>query len=118
MVAIITAIPRPHCFRYEPSWSPLPNFYTLITGIWSQPAPRSGANPDQAFVAKLKCCRQECKKWHKQLRPCAQRKQDCRAVIVALDLLEEERRMTGPERTLRQLVSDELHLTIREAALY
>lgn len=118
LVTISTTVPRPNCFRYESAWSLRPEFKTLIRSVCSQPLPQAGMDPGQRIVAKHKRCLLESKKWHKRSKPAAMRARDCRAIIIVVDLLEEERCLTVPKRTLCQLASDELDLAIKEEALY
>ncbi|KAK1609018.1 hypothetical protein QYE76_032691 [Lolium multiflorum] len=50
--------------------------------------------------------------------PCSQREQDCRLLINLIKLLEEGRLLTHPEKLLRSLTMDALHLSIKENSLY
>jgi hypothetical protein len=52
------------------------------------------------------------------ISPCAQKEKDCRLLINLLDLLEEGRSLSPPERRLRSLTLDALHLFIKEKATY
>lgn len=56
-----------------------------------------------SFCRFAKECRQFCRAWSRRLPPLHQREIDTKALINALDLLEEQRPLTSPESTLRRL---------------
>ncbi|CAN6205967.1 unnamed protein product [Urochloa humidicola] len=97
-----TRIPRSCCFRFENAWLQRPDFRPMMLSSLAQPSVGPVA---KAFVSRLKHCRRDCRLWAKRLRPMEQLENDSRALLCALDLLEEERPLSNAEAILRQKTS-------------
>ena len=115
LVNVTTAIPRPSCFRYDRSWSFHEEFRHLIANSRGS---FSHHDPAKRIVGRLKKCHKKCKLWVRRISPHRQRERDCKAIIDALDLLEEERPLGGAEAHLRTLAIDSLELAIMEKVAY
>ena len=61
------------------------------------------------FVQMLKHCRGACRSRAKRLLPLAQRENDTKILIDALDLLEEQQKLNSNEQELRRVAIQGLH---------
>ncbi|KAF8658077.1 hypothetical protein HU200_059542 [Digitaria exilis] len=93
-------------FWFENSWIHYKTFRDQLNAVID--SPYSG-HLSKSFVARLKACRKACRSWAQRIRPLDQREHDTKALLDALDWLEELRSLTRPEATLRRLACEGLH---------
>ncbi|KAF8672185.1 hypothetical protein HU200_049753 [Digitaria exilis] len=115
LVNVSTRIPRPSCFRYDRSWSLHEEYRELIRGRWNT---TTSHDPAKRITSRLKLCRRLSKDWNCRIGSHAHRERDCKAIIDALDLLEEERVLSPAESHIRALAADSLSLSIKEKVAY
>jgi hypothetical protein len=111
LVNITTSIPRPNCFRYDRAWALHPEYHDLVVNNWNSVERGDCASK---ILARLKMTRRLSKQWARRVGHHAQREQDSKAIIDAIDLLEEERPLHPPEARLRSLAIEALELAISE----
>lgn len=115
-IAISTKIPRSSIFRFENFWVEHDSFLEIVQGSWeSTYSPPSAA---KSISVKFKKLRSNLKNWSQHLSNLKLLIENCNAVILFLDALEDKRMLFNPEINLRRLVKVQLQKLLHYKNLY
>src|ERR1043165_5073852 len=95
-VCIQTRIPKAKIFRFEEFWTSAPGFFETVDRAWNRP--HFAANSAKLLCKKLKCLRYDLKKWSKGISHLSTMISNSNQVLQDLDLLEDRRPLSIPER--------------------
>jgi hypothetical protein len=87
LISAATYVPKPHIFKFENYWLEYDQFTNILLHGWNIPTLQN----DKAKVisAKYKNLKRVLKAWRNQLHNLAKTIQNCKDVIMFLDILEE-----------------------------
>jgi hypothetical protein len=95
LISATTRVPKPHIFRFENFWLQHPDFPAILQHGWNLPTQQS--DKAKNINAKFKNLRRVLKAWKLQLPSLGKTIQNCKEIILFLDIMEEFRDLTVEE---------------------
>jgi hypothetical protein len=116
LISATTRVPKPHIFRFENFWLHHPDFLDILQQGWNLPTQQS--DKAKNINAKLKNLRKTLRAWKLHLPSLGKTIQNCKEIILFLDILEEFRDLTIEEWNFRNIITQHLQDLLQQQKIY
>jgi hypothetical protein len=116
LISATTRVPKPHIFRFENFWLQHPDFSAILQHGWNLPTQQS--DKAKNINAKFKNLRRVLRAWKLQLPSLGKTIQNCKEIILFLDIMEEFRDLTVEEWNFRTIISQHLQDLLHQQKIY
>jgi hypothetical protein len=116
LISATTRVPKPHIFIFENFWLQHPDFSAILQHGWNLPTQQS--DKAKNINAKFKNLRRVLRAWKLQLPSLGKTIQNCKEIILFLDIMEEFRDLTVEEWNFRTIISQQLQDLLHQQKIY